>query len=312
MTAPLRILLGPQNPTRNVGEAIAGAALADGPLAVVSAGWQEAEGDLAELEAVIGRPLVELGLYRRADAVMQADPELAEAHRQRQDRLQERQRLYRLRLRSLVMAARRLNNIEGDGETLSSERRHAIKQLRALDRHHLKKCEAEYLAFEQETTLADRPSIAPHLEEIGELLEGTAGVVLTGGNVGVLINRLRLFGFQTLLKDKPAIGWSAGAMVMTPRIVLFHDRMPQGRRDAEVFGYGLGLVPGIVAMPDTVHRLRTDAKKRSALLAKRFSPDACVTLNNANALTWQDGRPIEVLGARRIDRKGRLSRLRVA
>jgi len=45
---PVRVLLGPQNPVRNFGEAIRETGLPEGPLAVISAGWQEAENDLDE------------------------------------------------------------------------------------------------------------------------------------------------------------------------------------------------------------------------------------------------------------------------
>ena len=312
MSTPLRILLGPQNPERNIGTVIAGADIPDGPLAVISAGWQEAEGDLAELAALVERPLVELGLYQRAEAVMQADPELAAAHRQRQDELKERQRLYRLRLRSLALAARRLQGIDGNSDTLVAERRHAVKQLRALDRHHLKQCEARHGDFADAVSLTKRASIREQVEQIDERLADCVAVIITGGNVGILINRLRLFGLEALLADRPVIAWSAGVMAITRRIVLFHDRMPQGRRDAELFGDGLNLVPGVVAMPDARHRLRTDAPRRNALTARRFSPDTCLTLNNGSAVTWQDDRIVAVNGVRRIDRNGRLGRVRAA
>ncbi len=312
MSAPLRILLGPQNPERNIASVVASAELPDGPLAVVSAGWQEAEGDLAELQELVGRPLLDLGLYRRAEAVMQSDAELAAAHRQRQDELKERQRLYRLRLRSLALAARRLQRIDGDSDTLIAERRHAIKQLRALDRHHLKQCEARHRDFEQAVSLVERASIRDQAEQIRDVIAGTAAVIVTGGNVGILVNRLRLFGLAPLLADRPIIAWSAGAMAISRRVVLFHDRMPQGRRDAELFGYGLNLVPGVVAMPDAKHRLRTDTPKRNALMARRFSPDTCLTLNNGSVVVWRGDRIVEVGGARRIGRNGRLGRLRAA
>lgn len=310
--APERILLGPQNPVRNIGEAVASANLPEGPIAVVSAGWQEAEGDLGELQDIVGRPLEDLGIYVRADAAMAVDEDLAAAHRLRQDRLQERQRLYRLRLKSLALAARRLHRLDDDGDILTAERRHAIKQLRALDRHHLRKCEALYSDFEQSLDLTNRNSLIAHRADIKSILERSVAVIVTGGNIGVLINRLRLFALGEFLDGLPVIGWSAGAMVMAERIVLFHDRMPEGRRDPEVFGHGLGLVEGIIPMPDARHRLRDDARRRYALMARRFAPGTCVTLNNGDLLRWRDGRVVEASGARRFERAGRLGRIRAA
>ncbi len=142
MTAtPVRLLLGPQRPVRNLAEAIAAAGIPDGPLAVISAGWQEAEGDIDDVREVVGRPLDDLRLYARADEVFAADEKLAEAYRERQDCLQEQQRLYRQRLRQLALAARQTLRAEADPGMLAAEQRHAIAQQRALDRHHLKRTE---------------------------------------------------------------------------------------------------------------------------------------------------------------------------
>ena len=61
-----RILLGPQHPNVNLGDAFAAAELPDGPIAVISAGWQEAEGDLEHVNRSVQRHLVDLRLYQRA------------------------------------------------------------------------------------------------------------------------------------------------------------------------------------------------------------------------------------------------------
>ncbi len=59
-------LLGPQRPTVNLDAAFR--TLDDGQsIAVVSAGWQEAEGDIDDVHEIIKRPLVDLRLYRRAE-----------------------------------------------------------------------------------------------------------------------------------------------------------------------------------------------------------------------------------------------------
>ena len=39
-------------------------------------------------------------------------------------------------------------------------------------------------------------------------------------------------------------------MVLCDRIVLFHDKLPQGRRDAEILGQGMGMLPRLVLLPD--------------------------------------------------------------
>ena len=83
--------------------------------------------------------------------------------------------------------------------------------------------------------------IAEHRAEVGALLSDVAALVITGGHVGVLADVLHLFNVAASLRS-PVIAWSAGAMALTDRIVLFYDRAPQGPGHPEVFGSGLGVL----------------------------------------------------------------------
>ena len=82
-------------------------------------------------------------------------------------------------------------------------------------------------------------------------------MLIAGGHVAVLVNRLRLFGMRALLGHKPIAAWSAGAMALTTRVLLFHDRPPQGAGNAEIFEHGLDLVPDAVFLPHAATRLAT-------------------------------------------------------
>lgn len=308
----LRILLGPQSPQRTIAAAVAGTDLQPGALAVISAGWQEAEGDLDELSELVGRPLEDLGLYRRTEALVQEDAGLAAAIRARQDRLIEQQRLYRLRLKQLAIAARHTLGAEGDAEMLAAEQRHAIAQLRALDRHHLRRSEAAWTAFTERYGPATHPELARHAEEVSAIIERSAGVIITGGNVAVMINRMRLFDIGPQLAGRDLVAWSAGAMVLARRIVLFHERSPEGRRDPEVLGAGCGVIPNYVFLPNTRHRLRTGDRARIGLMARRFGPDVCVTLDNAAELHLDATGVRKKAGVRQLGRNGRLTGLRAA
>lgn len=310
--APLRLLLGPQRPTRNLEEVIAAAEFPDGPLAVISAGWQEAEGDFGDVGEVAGHPLSDLGLYARAEAVFAADAALATAYRERQDRLQEQQRLYRRRLKQLAVAARQTLRDTGDAEIVAAEQRHAIAQLRALDRHHLHRTELLLKAFETAYAPAQHSGLAGHAAEIRAGIEQAAGVLITGGNVVVLLNRMRLFGLAEMLRSVHVIGWSAGAMVLTGRVVLFHDKTPEGRRDAEVLCAGTGLVKGLVVLPDAKQRLRRRDRLRMTLMSRRFGPDTCAVLDSGAALELEAGRIRGVAGAKRLNRNGRIVGIRVS
>ena len=312
MTHPCRVLLGPQNPARNLGNAIANAAVPDGRLAVISAGWQEAEGDIDDVAELVGRPVEDLRLYQRAEEVIRADDALAADIRQRQDRLIGQQRLYRQRLRQLCIAARLMLEAEGNADAVLAEQRHAIAQLRALDRHHLNRSNTLWQEFLARHDPDSHALLAPHAQEIRDIIDGSSGVVITGGNVVVLINRMRLFGVDRMLGNCNVIAWSAGAMALTGRIVLFHDRSPQGRRDAEVLGAGCNVVPGYVFLPDARHRLDSDDRQHTEVLSRRFAPDTCVALDNGTELRLDDRGVSSASGTRRLNRYGRLVKVKAA
>ena len=179
-----------------------------------------------------------------------------------------------------------------------------------LDHHHFGRVEATYAEFESRFSVAGHAGLAAHHREIAERI-GDAPVLIAGGNVIVLLNRMRLFGLGALIREAPLVAWSAGAMVLAPRILLFHDRLPQGRRDAEVLGAGFGLLPGHVVLPDTRRRLRADDRQRFQRLRRRFSPDACILIDNSELLAYADGALQVAEGARRIARGGTLKRWRV-
>ncbi|MEO1245897.1 MAG: hypothetical protein AAFX56_09480 [Pseudomonadota bacterium] len=307
---PIRVLLGPQSPAPNIADAVANAGLPDGPLAVISAAWQEAEGDLGELGELLARPLEDLHLYKRVEDLMAGDPALEAAARLRQDRLVEQQRLYRLRLKQLSVAARHMLNAKGDADAIAAEQRHAVAQLRALDRHHLDRSESIWQTFVAAYNPDSYPALAAQVRELGDIVQRCAGVVITGGNVAVLINRMRLLGLDKLLESRNIVAWSAGAMALTERIVLFHERSPEGRRDAEVLGAGCAVIPDYVVLPNAKGRLRTGYRQRMGLLCRRFSPAACVTLDNGASLTLDASGVKSADEARRLDRGGRLVRLR--
>ena len=304
MPAP-RVLLGPQRPVVNLGDAVRAAGVSEGPVAVISAGWQEAEGDLADVQEAVGLPLEDLFLYQRAESLMATEPAMAEAYRLRQDRLIEQQRLYRLRLKPLAQAARAVWRCEGDPDTLRAEKRHAIAQLRALDRHHLHRTELIRREFDSRYGGDGNDGLRQHTHEIRDTLTRCRAVIVTGGNVALLLNRLRLFDVAPHMATLPVIGWSAGAMVLAERIVLFHDRAPQGRREPEVLGAGLGLIGSCIALPDAERRLRRGDRLRGATFSRRFAPDACYTLDNGSLLHVEGGGVVAARSVRRLGNDGR-------
>lgn len=301
-------LLGPQSSRPNLADALADLG-ETGPLAVITAGWRDSEGEIDELRAAVGQPLEDLMLYHRAEEVFARESGLRALHRERQDRLAELQRLYRMRLGPLMTAARNLLRADGDPELLRLEQRAAIGQVRALDRHHVRRIAAIHEGFDARRAQLDAPFATAQRDAVQAQLEKAAGVLIAGGHVAVLLNRIRLFRLEGLLHDKPIVAWSAGAMVLCERIVLFHDNAPQGKRDPEVLDAGLGLVRDLVPLPDARARLKGSARTRLALFSRRFVPARCYTLDAGTLLRLRDGRLEGGSGTSLLLRTGRKRRV---
>ena len=255
-----------------------------GRVAVVTAGWQENEDD--PLPGKLAARGVNLGIYRRAERVFDEDRELFQAHRERQLALKRLQQLYRLRLDHAIAAYVQLLELEGDRaeEPLAGELQAALEALRDLDRKHLERVREAHAEFEDRWQPSGRAAVARQRRELAAELETASAVVLAGGHVAVLLNRLRLFDLAPLLAGKTLVAWSAGAMVAARRIVLFHDSPPWGAGNAEVLDSGLDLCADVLPLPDARRRLRADDPLRVGRLARRFAPLSCVALDERSRL----------------------------
>jgi hypothetical protein len=299
----VQVMLGPQSPRPNLAAALNSLDF-DGPIVSITAGWRDSEGEIADIEADINRPLEDLGLYHRAERIFAEETEFLELHRRRQERLQELQKLYRIRLEPAITATRRLLGSEGDPELLRLEQRAAITQLRALDRHHLRRIAAIHAEFDARRKDMEIPVATAQREEVWDCISQAGLVLIAGGHVAVLLNRIRLFRLGPLLADKPIIAWSAGAMVLGERIVLFHDNAPQGRRNAEVLDAGLGIVRNLIPLPDARSRLDWSSQTRMALFARRFAPSRCCTLDFGSMIRVEDGQVTAAVGSSVMKRTG--------
>jgi peptidase E len=158
--------------------------------------------------------------------------------------------------------------------------------------------------FDERRKAMDIPAATAQREEVWQRVEQAGLVLITGGHVAVLLNRIRLFRLAGLLAQKPVIAWSAGAMVLGERIVLFHDNAPQGRRNAEVLDAGLGIVKGLIPLPHAKSRLDWSSRSRMALFARRFAPSRCCTLDFGSMIRIEDGRVTTAAGSSVMQRTG--------
>ncbi|MCB1032207.1 MAG: hypothetical protein KDD11_08915 [Acidobacteria bacterium] len=296
-------LLGPQRHQPIVSKVVDRLA-GSGPLAVVTAGWQEREEELDELAQHVRRPVTNLLLHARAEQFFIEEPELFEALRDRQNLLKQLQQLHRLRLDFVLEPARKLLHRKSSSPMLEEEQASAIAAVRALDDHHAEQLKRQHDAFEARWGEALDEALAGHRRELAEILDGSAALAIAGGHVAVLLNRLRLFRVLDLLGDQPIIAWSAGAMALAERVVLFHDRPPQGAGNAEILDLGLGIAHGIQPLPHAEARLQLDDPVRVSLLARRLAPAACIALDTGSSIFWDGDSWTAGPGTRQLQRTG--------
>jgi hypothetical protein len=277
-------ILGPQRrPTVDT------VARAYGPgLATVTAGWREREPDDAELDRLLGGGTVNLRLYARWLEVLDADPELATAELNHRAVLDELQELYALQVEHAEQAAAAIRRSSTRPRTRSAALADAEAALRLLDEQHLARVAAARADFDTAWRPTERDSITRHRAEIDGILSDAHVLVITGGHVGVLLHVLRLFAVRP---PDDVLAWSAGAMALTDRVVLFTD----GR--IEAYAPGLGLLGDTVLFPHARRRLPVDDPARLGALARRFAPARCVVLDDGGTLA----------GSRVIQPDGRLA-----
>lgn len=299
---PRVVLLGPQRLASTVDQAL-DLLQVSGTVAVITAGWQEREDEDGELKAALGRSAVNLMLHDRGEAIYREDPALFVSHRAKQDQMRQLQDLYRRRLRHMLAAARQMQSIGEDEATpLSPELvaphfASSIEAVQKLDAEHLRLVNEAQSSFEAEFSPVERPSVVRQRREVEDILRHCSALAIAGGHVVVLLNRLRLLGLEDALARMPIVAWSAGAMALTDRIVLFHDNPPQGLGDAEILGAGLGLISGVVVLPHARRRLLLDNQRRIELFARRFAPATCAAMDErCRIVHYGDGRPWQAGG----------------
>jgi hypothetical protein len=306
------VLLGPQRrPT--VDAAVRSLGLPDasgpsgpsgvaGPIATVTAGWLEREPDDRLLSTLLGGVDVNLELYRRWLDVQDRDPEYAAGQRRLAGVIGDVEDTYLLRLDYALQAVYALQHRAGsdrgaagfegaDAEAADTGALDdAIAAVRELDAAYLHQVNSLRGEFFEELRPHDRPVIAEHRAAVAGILGSASALVVAGGHVGVLAEVLHLFNVAAAPLSR-VIAWSAGAMALADRIVLFHDRAPQGPGHPEVYGAGLSLLRDVVLLPHAKARLLLDDTPRMAVFARRFAPARCILLENGTRLEAEgDGR----------------------
>ena len=281
----------------------------DRPMAAITCGWRERELEDEPLRRHVGVEVINLRLRERLDEVFRADPELAEAHRHRQQVLRHKQEFYRIRLQFALEAHRVIKGRSAPAEVHEKEEAVALAALQTLDSYHLDNCIDIIRRFEAETNVFGRPEVARHRDEIAEIMAKCGSLAISGGHVATIINRLRLFGFSDFIDGHIVYAWSAGAMAISDRIVLYHDNPPQGPGAAEILTEGMGWVPGMVILPEPEKRLRMTEPDRVSILAARFQPARSLAFPAGAHLVWRAGNVVDSSGIIELAADGHISPL---
>ena len=178
-----------------------------------------------------------------------------------------------MRLAHDLEAARELMRHRGHGRLVSEQRRAAIRAVRTLDRWHLRRIRRNPRGVR--VPLAN-PRDGPPSRAIAKRFGRCSR------DRGRCASRVDTWRFswpgcgcstsRAMVGDRPVIAWSAGAMAMSDRIVLFHDHPPQGAGDPEVLDAGLALCRQVVALPHARRRLQLDDPIRVSLFARPVRP----------------------------------------
>ena len=302
-------LLGPQ-PRVNLQQAFRELG-PESVVAIVTAGWQEREVDDAELRELVGLPTVNLALHERWLAVHEEDREYAHAEREHEAALAELRQLYLVQLDHALSAAYEVAR-RSDARPRLRDRAltDSLSVVQLLDEQHVQRMADFQQRFYDAWRPQERPAVARHRDEIQHLLEGSSALAIAGGHVGELARVLHLFHVAPHLPPH-VVAWSAGAMALTERVVLFHDFVPHGVAQTEVYAEGIGVVHGVVALPHARRRLRVSDPIRMSVLARRFAPARCLVLDDSTRVPLDDDGALPP-DARVLDLEGHIARLEAA
>jgi hypothetical protein len=276
------VLLGPQRFLTTAGTTVQSVA-PEGTVATVTAGWQDREPADDELDEVMGGRSRNLRLYERLTDVLETDGHFAEQALSHRDAMDELAGIYSLRLQRALESVYAVARRPARHDIADSAFADAVRDVRDLDAWYLRTVDQLYVELEAKAPPAESEPVRRHREEVAEVLRDAAVLAVAGGHVGILLRCLRLFAVDPP-QDLPVVAWSAGAMALTERVVLYNDRGPQGVQGAEVWDRGSGRVRDVVAMPHARRRLRLDDPVHTRVFVHRFAPATCLLLDDGTSV----------------------------
>lgn len=115
-------------------------------------------------------------------------------------------------------------------------------------------------------------------------------ILIFGGSPDQLLGPFEFFELrpailETLRRGALLCTVSAGSLLACERMIVYDDYNPDpARREFRLHDRGLGLVGGLQIMPHCMDRIQTEDPDNLAYLARRFSSQICVGLNEESFL----------------------------
>ena len=280
-------LLGPQRFLTTAGAVVRSLSV-EGPVATVTAGWEERESDDAELDSVLEGRSRNLRLFGRMMDVLERDPEVAAAALALRDAVDDLFGAYSVRLHHALDSVYAVRRRKGRDDVLSAAYEDGVEAVRRLDEWYLDEVRNLY-SEAYATGAVDRSELwAQHRAEVAEVLAESSVLAVAGGHVGMLLRTMQFFTVRPPA-ELPVVAWSAGAMAMTRMVVLFND-FAQSRPAAEVWDRGVGRVDRVIALPHARRRILLEDRVRTQVFVRRFQGYACLLLDDgAKVAVGPDG-----------------------
>ena len=300
---------------------------------LVTAAWQQEEFNEAHLKnhlyawgvapviaGAVEENVQNLSLYHEFDKFVASEPGLGGRYRAKQASVQLVSRLYRRSTRAGVeLLEAQLGEIKAEfpevglAELLDEEPSpdrwghrdfsreeiaNRLKRIQKNDSWLIRCLDRIEETFARDSALKGNPLWQKKREVMARRIRESATIVIYGGHLPVLINRLHFFDLAPVFEEALGNGTtivarSAGTMVLGDRIVVYHDDHVDRHHTFELLGRGMGLVSRVLVLPRHVQRIRQDSCDHLAFLARRFGQRVCVGLEDKSLLlmetVWSEG-----------------------
>ena len=273
-----------------------------GPVGLIAAGWEEDEFDDDWVRSAVENQVVNSQLYELADRMFVEDPEVLALLRSRQDRLRELREINQVQVDRMCRVIRELMRSPTQSPAVQEALELTGRQIREADEQHLQRVDAVVQEFDERIAPLNRPAVVAYRKRVVERLQGCEALLLAGGHVGVLLNRLELSRLLTIL-PLPVIAWAGGAMALGERVYFFNQMIPHATGEVELSRRGKGLYTNLQLFPRADERLKINDRIEMALLAQRIA-EPCLLLDHSSELEWDNERLTNCAGVRVLQEDG--------